>query len=236
MTLRSSLAVLICALALGATTATAVAATQRVVLAVFAGGSIDDLTYSAPDAASLWFSVDGALVGYTVGAPAFVNASVVAHFANGIPANTPVIVAQSSSALPPSTLSAVRPSVQATALRNEADGFGTTYRNLLNGPAAGLLDTGALGAAMGSAADRIGAEDLVTTLRAGPACQDFGAALVAEYRHMDTSLLVLRVTVRANSSPLPVVAQDLGVLTGLTAAREDAYQACVATIRKPRGG
>jgi hypothetical protein len=66
-------------------------------LVIFAGGTVDDLvsTLRQQRGISFWATVGGNLIGYTIGAPTFVNASFTSAFPGGvIPANTPLIVLQ----------------------------------------------------------------------------------------------------------------------------------------------
>lgn len=72
---------------------------RGVELALFSGGPVSDLQVAAPEAASFFATVDGEFLGYLVGAPDFVNAAFVAHFASEVPANTPLLVFTPS--LPP---------------------------------------------------------------------------------------------------------------------------------------
>ena len=45
-----------------------------VALALWDGGSVDEIATTDPDVTSVWVSVSGSLIGYLVGAPAFANA------------------------------------------------------------------------------------------------------------------------------------------------------------------
>jgi hypothetical protein len=73
-------------------------------LVVFAGGSVEQLiAATGDDARSIWATVDGQFVGYTVGAPVFVNQAFLARFPGSqIGANTVLVVMMpaSSPALP----------------------------------------------------------------------------------------------------------------------------------------
>ncbi|MCK9486561.1 MAG: hypothetical protein M0R73_07650 [Dehalococcoidia bacterium] len=65
---------------------------------VFNGGSLDDLDASAQaaDLVSVWVTVNvdgvGTLIGYIVGAPDFVNAAFIAHFADGLGEQAVIVV------------------------------------------------------------------------------------------------------------------------------------------------
>ncbi len=78
------------------------AQTPRLNLVLYGGGSVEHLLSQTGDGTlSLWVSTDGRLVGYTVGAPAFVNATFVATFTAGlVPANQAFIVLTSADAAP----------------------------------------------------------------------------------------------------------------------------------------
>jgi hypothetical protein len=69
-------------------------AASGVSLVIFDGGTVEDLAAAATEAGlvSVSLTVDGSFVVYIPGAPAFVNAAFNAAFADGIAANTPVIV------------------------------------------------------------------------------------------------------------------------------------------------
>ena len=81
--------------------------------AVYSGGPAEELPAAAPNAASFFTTVDGAFVGYVAGAPGFVNAGFLEHFAAGIPANTPLIVYTPAAPAPepPSTVLGVGESI-----------------------------------------------------------------------------------------------------------------------------
>lgn len=63
-------------------------------LSSWGGGSIDQMVAEVGSSGSIWVYVDGAPVGYTVGAPTFVNAAFVALFPDGVPAGTAAMVAR----------------------------------------------------------------------------------------------------------------------------------------------
>ena len=63
-----------------------------VTLALFSGGSIEDLRFAAPFASSFWTTIDGEPAGYLVDAPEFVNQAFFDLFASGVPASTPLVV------------------------------------------------------------------------------------------------------------------------------------------------
>ena len=88
------------------------AASTKVALASFEGGTIEGLVAGAgTEVTSVWVSVGGSLVGYTAGAPGFVNSGFEAVFPGGVlAANTVVlIVYPSGAASPPGTITAVEP-------------------------------------------------------------------------------------------------------------------------------
>lgn len=71
---------------------------QGVGLLVWNGGNLQQLVSatSAGGAASVWAGASGRLVGYTIGAPAFVNASFIAVFPDGnVPRDTALLVVAS---------------------------------------------------------------------------------------------------------------------------------------------
>lgn len=81
---------------------------EGVVLGLWDGGSVETLDVDQPQISSVWISADGALVGYLVGAPGFVNANFLARFPQGqLNAGTPVLAVVSQFVtLPPPTVGA----------------------------------------------------------------------------------------------------------------------------------
>ena len=64
-----------------------------VALVTWSGGAVEALVEAAPGATSFWVTVDGRLVGYIAGAPAFVNDAFVSLYPDGsIPAGTHMLV------------------------------------------------------------------------------------------------------------------------------------------------
>ncbi|MBT5775195.1 MAG: glucose sorbosone dehydrogenase [Dehalococcoidia bacterium] len=64
-----------------------------VALALWDGGSVDEIATTDPDVTSVWVSVSGSLIGYLVGAPAFANAGFLGLYPGGaVPANTSMVV------------------------------------------------------------------------------------------------------------------------------------------------
>jgi len=86
------------------------AASTKVALASFEGGTIEGLVAGAgTEVTSVWVSVGGSLVGYTAGAPGFVNSGFEAVFPGGVLAAGTVvlIVYPSGAATPPGSITAV---------------------------------------------------------------------------------------------------------------------------------
>ena len=84
----------------------------KVTLASYSGGSIGGLvTGTGTEVTSVWVSVSGSLVGYTAGAPGFVNAGFEAVFPGGVlAAGTVVLIVYPADALPPpSAITAIEP-------------------------------------------------------------------------------------------------------------------------------
>src|SRR5690606_6295214 len=80
------------------------AAAARSNLVVYQGGTIGSLLQQTGSGTlSLWASVDGRFVGYTVGAPTFVNARFEAAFPGGILPAGPLVIltADGTPSLPP---------------------------------------------------------------------------------------------------------------------------------------
>ncbi|MDA0269773.1 MAG: M57 family metalloprotease [Chloroflexi bacterium] len=75
----------------GASVIVGVLPSQGLALALWSGGPLSAAA-SDPRIASIWITSNGALRGYTVGAPAFVNASFVTLVGGELAANTPMIV------------------------------------------------------------------------------------------------------------------------------------------------
>ena len=95
-----------------AQSAGAEAASTKVALASFEGGSIEGLVAGAgTEVTSVWVSVGGSLVGYTAGAPGFVNSGFEAVFPGGVLAAGTVvlIVYPAGAATPPGTITSVEP-------------------------------------------------------------------------------------------------------------------------------
>lgn len=64
-----------------------------VALTVWDGGSVEELAATYPEVGSVWVAAAGALEGYLVGAPGFVNGAFLARYPNGeVPAGTPMLV------------------------------------------------------------------------------------------------------------------------------------------------
>ena len=62
-------------------------------LTVWSGGSVSQLVAQASNAASLFVTANGQLVGYIPGAPTFVNQDFLSHYPSGvIPASTIFLV------------------------------------------------------------------------------------------------------------------------------------------------
>jgi hypothetical protein len=76
-----------------------------VVLALWDGGSVEDLSTEQPEVGSLWVSSGGSLVGYLIGAPDFVNTSFLTLFPLGqVSAGTPVLAVVVEPVVPPPTI------------------------------------------------------------------------------------------------------------------------------------
>jgi len=75
---------------------------EGVYLGLWDGGSVEGLSVEQPQVSAVWISVDGALVGYLVGAPDFVNANFLTRFPLGqVSAGTPLLAIVSPSIAPP---------------------------------------------------------------------------------------------------------------------------------------
>ena len=63
-----------------------------VALAVWDGGSVEELATTYPEVGSVWVDAAGSLEGYLVGAPGFVNSAFLSRYPGGdVPAGTPML-------------------------------------------------------------------------------------------------------------------------------------------------
>ncbi len=74
---------------------------EGVALAIWDGGSVDDLPTLHPNVSSVWVTVDGELVGYIPLAPTFVNQDFLTLYPAGtVPEGTPMLATVTGPALP----------------------------------------------------------------------------------------------------------------------------------------
>ncbi len=75
---------------------------EGVFLGLWEGGSVESLGVDQPQVSSVWVSANGALVGYLVGAPDFVNADFLGRFPQGqVGPGTPVLAVVVQTTTPP---------------------------------------------------------------------------------------------------------------------------------------
>lgn len=110
--------------------------------AVYSGGPVEDLPIAAPDASAFFATVDGQFVSYRVGAPSFVNNQFSSHFADGIPANTPLIVLTPTEPAPIGPPTATNPAAARTTLGEFQARLRALENSVVSPPFPGLANGG----------------------------------------------------------------------------------------------